>query len=172
MVACLTISRLRIVAAEGAAVSQHEGMDQINYLIGQVCRLHFERANSLLTEIGVYRGQPPLLHALWESDGLAQATLSAKLGIRAATVSKMVRRMERAGLVERREDPADSRLSRVFLTQEGWAIRERVQAIWRQLAAVMLRGLSDDETQELGRLLARLRDNLERMDDIGALHED
>jgi DNA-binding MarR family transcriptional regulator len=141
-------------------VTRTEHLPGINHLIGQLCRRHFERANSLLTQIGVYRGQPPLLHALWDDDGLPQATLSAQLGISAATVSKMVQRMERAGLVQRREDPADGRLSRVYLTQEGWAVRERVHAIWIELADAMLRGFSEDEIQALQGMLVRLFENL------------
>lgn len=146
----------------GTAVTQPEHLPEVNQLVGQLCRRHFERANSLLSRIGVYRGQPPLLHALWEHDGLPQATLSARLGISPATVSKMVQRMERAGLVQRRDDATDSRLSRVFLTQEGWAIRERVHAIWVELADIMLRGFSEDEVEVLQALLARLCANLQQ----------
>jgi DNA-binding MarR family transcriptional regulator len=72
----------------------------------------------------------------------------------------MVQRMERAGLVQRREDPADGRLSRVYLTQEGWAVRERVHAIWIELADAMLRGFSEDEIQALQGMLVRLFENL------------
>jgi len=155
------ISRLRIMAAKGTAVSQSEHFPEVNQLVGRLCHRHFERANGLLSRIGVYRGQPPLLHALWECDGLPQATLSARLGVSPATVSKMVQRMERAGLVQRRDDPSDSRLSRVFLTQEGWAIRERVHGIWAELADIMLRGFSGDEVELLEALLTRLCKNLE-----------
>ncbi len=144
-------------------VQDPEGIAEMNRLLGQVCRSHFEQANAMLAEVGVYRGQPPLLHALWEDDGLPQTALADRLGITAATVSKMVQRMERVGLVERREDAEDSRVSRVYLTSEGWEIRERVEEIWRELAGTMLHGLTAEETAELRRLLERVRDNLKSL---------
>jgi MarR family transcriptional regulator, organic hydroperoxide resistance regulator len=142
-------------------VRDPEGIAEMNRLLGQVCRLHFEQANAMLSDVGVYRGQPPLLHLLWERDGLSQTALADELGITAATVSKMVQRMERVGLVERRDDPEDSRISRVYLTSRGWEIRKRVEEIWHELASAMLSGLSDQERAELRRLLEQLRGNLE-----------
>ncbi|MGC9359886.1 MAG: MarR family winged helix-turn-helix transcriptional regulator [Anaerolineae bacterium] len=94
-------------------VQDPDRIAEMNRLLGRVCRSHFAQANAMLAEVGVYRGQPPLLHALWEGDGLSQAALADRLGITAATVSNIVQRMERVGLVERREDLEASRCWRL-----------------------------------------------------------
>ena len=101
----------------------HSGqLEDLDHLMAQVSRLHHTRAHALLRDIGLHRGQPPLLFALWDEDGQSQAALAERLGIAPATLTRMVQRMERAGFVERRADPADERLSRVHLTEAGRAL--------------------------------------------------
>ena len=60
--------------------------------------------------------QVEVLHALVKEDGLGLTALSQRLGLAQSTVSGIVDRLARQGLVERRTDPADGRVSRVYLT--------------------------------------------------------
>ena len=53
--------------------------ESIDYLLAQICRLHHARAHALLEEIGLYRGQPPVLRALWEEEGRTHSELAARL---------------------------------------------------------------------------------------------
>ncbi|NLG29183.1 MAG: MarR family transcriptional regulator, partial [Chloroflexi bacterium] len=88
----------------------------LDHLIAHVSHLHYDRARMLFDTIGLYRGQPPVLRHLEEQPGLSHSELAARLGIRPATVSKMLDRMERAGFVMRQPDALDQRVSRVFLS--------------------------------------------------------
>jgi DNA-binding MarR family transcriptional regulator len=74
----------------------------------------------------------------------------------------MLKRMEKAGFVERRSDPADERVSRVYLTDAGRAIQERVAGVWREIEAQSFAGFGDRERDQLQGHLARVRDNLLR----------
>ena len=134
--------------------------DSIDFLLAQVCRLHHARAHTLLEEFGLYRGQPPVLHALWEEEGRTHSELAARLHVQPATITKMIQRMERAGFVERRSDPEDQRVSRVYLTKAGHAIREDVQQVWRTLEQETFAGFSLEERALLRRFLAQMRENL------------
>lgn len=78
---------------------------------------------------GLHPGQDLLLSALWTEDGITQAELVARLGIRSPTVSKALVRLERVGYVRREIDARRSR--RVFLTPEGRALRRPVEQAWR-----------------------------------------
>ena len=60
--------------------------------------------------------QVEALHALVREDGLVVTVLSHRLGLAQSTVSGIVDRLARQDLVERRADPADGRVSRVYLT--------------------------------------------------------
>jgi len=134
----------------------------VGELIPQLCRLHYERAQSLFRALGLWRGQPAILGLLWEQDGRTQGELVAALGLRPPTVTKMLRRMEGSGFISRAPDPDDRRLVRVYLTPAGRAIREAVDAIRRQLAQESLAGLSEEELRLLGGLLRRMCLNLQR----------
>ena len=139
--------------------------ESIDYLLAQICRLHHARAHALLEEIGLYRGQPPVLRALWEEEGRTHSELAARLYVQPATITKMIQRMERAGFVERREDPEDQRVSRVYLTEAGRAIREEVQQVWRVLEGETFEGFSLEERAVIRRFFCQIRDNLMRVSD-------
>lgn len=136
--------------------------ESMDALLAQVCRLHYGRARVLLEAIGLYRGQPPLLFILIEQEGLTHTELAARLSVTPATVTIMLRRMEKAGFVQRRPDAEDQRVSRVYLTLAGRAIQAEMAAVLRAQAAETFAGFSVEELGLLQRLLARTRDNLQR----------
>ncbi|MDP9455199.1 MAG: MarR family transcriptional regulator [Actinomycetota bacterium] len=111
-------------------------------------------------EVGLRVGQDMLLSRLWREDGLTQSELVERLGVEPATVSKVLSRMEGAGLVARRRDPRDARSSRVYLTERGRSLREPTSQAWEEAEERMLEGFAPEERVLLGRLLARVRENL------------
>ena len=137
--------------------------DSLDFLLLQICKLHYARAHTLLEELGLYRGQPPMLFALWEEEGLAHSELAARLHVQPATITKMIKRMEKAGFVERRSDPEDQRVSRVHLTDAGRSIRDRVEQVWRRLEEETFGGFSAEERDALRRLFVHMRKNLGRV---------
>lgn len=145
--------------------------DSLNYLLWQVCRLNHARAHQLFDALGVYRGQPPLLEALWEQDGLTHSDLAARLHVTPATMSRMIQRMEKAGLVARKSDPADRRVSRVYLTQAGRDIRSAIAQAIRTIEADTFAGFNDEERVLLRRFLQQVRDNLIRVVGTGPVEQ-
>ncbi|MEA3375684.1 MAG: MarR family transcriptional regulator, partial [Chloroflexota bacterium] len=89
------------------------------YVLSKVCKAQYSRAQALLDEIGLYRGQQFVLCRLWEEEGLTHSQLAERLHVHPATVTKTLRRMEQAGFIERRPDADDQRVSRVYLTDAG-----------------------------------------------------
>jgi DNA-binding MarR family transcriptional regulator len=136
--------------------------ESVDYLLAQICRLHHSRAHALLEEVGLYRGQPHVLRVLWEREGCTHTELAARLHVQPATITRMLQRMERAGFVERRSDPEDQRVSRVYLTEAGRAVQEGVQQIWHTLEEESLAGFGPEERVLLRGVFVRLRDNLMR----------
>ena len=137
-----------------------EEPNTLDFLLAQVCHHHHFRANTLLEAIGLYRGQPPVLFALWDQEGLTHTELAERLQNTPATITKMIQRMEKAGFVQRRPDANDQRVSRVYLTEAGRAIQARLQAIWDTMEAETFAGLSDEERLLLRRFLQHVRQNL------------
>jgi DNA-binding MarR family transcriptional regulator len=134
--------------------------ESIDFLLAQVCRLHHSRARTLLEEFGLFRGQPPLLFALWEEEGLTHSELAEHLHVQPATITKMIKRMERAGFVERSQDVEDQRVSRVYLTDAGRNIRDALEGVLRELEEQTFAGFSSEECALLNRFLLRIHNNL------------
>ncbi|MFN2108750.1 MAG: MarR family winged helix-turn-helix transcriptional regulator [Anaerolineae bacterium] len=141
------------------STEEHESLD---FLLAQVGKAHRARMFTLFEELGLYHGQPPMLFALWDQDGQTHTELAGRLHIQASTVTKMVQRMEKAGFVERRNDPDDQRVSRVYLTPAGYAIREDVNRVWRQLEDETFDGFTLEEQVLLRRFFLQMRENLFR----------
>jgi DNA-binding MarR family transcriptional regulator len=60
-----------------------------------------------------------VLLALWNEDGLKANDLSKRAGLEPSTMTGLLDRMERDGLVKRQPDPNDRRANRIHLTQDG-----------------------------------------------------
>ncbi|MFL7810188.1 MAG: MarR family winged helix-turn-helix transcriptional regulator [Anaerolineae bacterium] len=144
-------------------MSEQQEIESIGVLLSQICRLEHARAHELLDELGLYRGQHRILRALWAEDGLTHTELAGCSHVRPATISKTIQRMEKAGLVERRHDAEDQRLSRVYLTPAGRAAQEGVEQMWYRLEEEIFAGLPAEECARLQQAFLQIRDNLMRV---------
>jgi DNA-binding MarR family transcriptional regulator len=84
------------------------------------------------------------------------AELSRVVAIEPPTMVRTVDRMVRDGLVERRPDPNDGRISRVYLTKRGRALRDELVARAKTVNARTLAQLSADEGSMLLKLLTKI----------------
>jgi DNA-binding MarR family transcriptional regulator len=101
-----------------------------------------------------------LLANLEREDGQTLAALSRRMLVTAGNLTGLVDRAERDGVVERRPDPNDRRLSRVFLTSRGRDLVQGVIPAHSQHVSELLSSLDATERRELRRLLGKLRDSL------------
>lgn len=91
-----------------------------------------------------------------EAAGLSQREMADATGTRAASVSKLVGSLERDGWIERVPDPADARRKLLRVTPRGRAVVKRFEeGVWAGVT-VDLTVLSDDEREELLRLLTKV----------------
>jgi len=134
--------------------------ESMDFLLAKICHLHHTRAHQLLEAIGLYRGQPPVLRALWETEGLTQTALAEQMKISPATMTKMLQRMEKAGFIYRKPDAGDQRVSRVYLTAAGSAIQTDVERVWGQMNDDTFANFTGEELTLLYQLLLRVRSNL------------
>jgi DNA-binding MarR family transcriptional regulator len=133
----------------------------IVHLLSIVCEHKHRRMHQLLDALGLYKGQPSMLRALWAEDGMTHSELAEQLDRCPATISKMVQRMEKAGFVERRSDPSDERLSRVYLTPAGRDIKAAVEEVWGAFEEQVVTGFTEQEIALLRSFLMRVCRNME-----------
>ena len=134
--------------------------ETLSYLLAQVCKLHRQRAEDLLSEIGLHVGQEMVLCALWGKEGVTQTELGEHLAVQPATVTNALRRLERKGLVRRVPDADDQRISRVFPTDEGRERRAEVEKQWSELERDTLAGFDGCARDLFHGLLSRVHENL------------
>jgi len=108
-----------------------------------------------------YLGRRPLgeSRVLFEigPDGATARDVRARLGLDSGYLSRMIRSLERDGLVEKRPDPADRRTARLCLTAAGRAEMRDLDRISDELAASALAPLTDEQRARLLRAQAEVR---------------
>ena len=134
--------------------------NNISQLFGRVFRVYRNTMHDLLHKSGLHRGQPPLLFALYHHDGMTHGHMAEALEVTPATVSNMVKRLEQAGFVERRRDPHDERVSRIFLTAKARSGMREVEQTIQNLEACMFKNFTPHELETLEGLLERMHTNL------------
>lgn len=109
----------------------------------------------MLERTGITYPQFLVLSLLWEQDGQSMGALAQRLDLEYNTVSPLVKRMEKAGLVVRVTNPEDERSVLVQLTDEGVKLRWVAHEMTGALGAAL--GLDDAEIDLLRKMLHRVR---------------
>jgi DNA-binding MarR family transcriptional regulator len=149
------------VRPRNAASGIEQAKEGASFTLAKVCKAHRVKVGALLAGHGLHVGQEMVLMELWQEDGLRGGELASRLGIEPPTVTKMLRRLEACGLVERRTDPTDARSFRIYLTMEGRRLEEPVLGCWELSEETALAGLNEKERQTFRSLLIRVRSNLD-----------
>ncbi len=116
----------------------------------------------LLREAGIAldRALFPLLVVIQRRGPLAVGELADRVGRDYTTVSRQVGKLESLGLVARRDGAADRRVTEAVITDKGQAMSDALDAARERLARMALSEWSDQDLEELARLLRKFADNL------------
>jgi DNA-binding MarR family transcriptional regulator len=125
-------------------------------------RLHRQLMIKTLASRGTHPGQAFCLRLLAASDGITQRDLAETLHLSRPTVTKMLQAMEKADMIERRPDPIDRRLTRVYLTDGGRDRELALRAVSAAYVAQTIGTLPEGDRRELARLLDELAESMTR----------
>ncbi len=103
----------------------------------------------MLDAMGITYPQYLVLNALAENDGLTVGAIADRLALESSTVTPPVKRMEQAGLVERRRSTADERQVHVWLTEAGRALVDESRCLGETLTARS--GMTPEQLQAFNR---------------------
>ncbi|MBX3702018.1 MAG: winged helix-turn-helix transcriptional regulator [Dokdonella sp.] len=139
------------------------------YLLHDVTRLlrkHFDRR---ATHLQLTRAQWRALKVIEHRPGLSQAELADHLDMEPIPVGRVIDRLQKAGYVERRADPADRRRWCLHLTGKADGVIAQMEVIGAGLREDALRHVDGDDFKAMLRALAQLKGNLVALDqNIGA----
>jgi DNA-binding MarR family transcriptional regulator len=109
----------------------------------------------LLEPLGLTYPQYLVMLVLWEQDGISVSALGQRLSLDSGTLTPLLKRLEAAGLVERRRASDDERRVDLTLSAAGLALKQQAAAIPPQLACASACSL--EELASLTRRLHQLR---------------
>ncbi|KAA2211543.1 MarR family winged helix-turn-helix transcriptional regulator [Teichococcus oryzae] len=118
-----------------------------------------QRANKpLLDALGLTYPQYLVMVVLWAEDGQTVGGIGERLFLESSTLTPLLKRLQAAGLVERRRDSQDERQVRIHLTEAGHALREK--ACHRPAWAETCFSDNPGEAEALQKAILHLRNRL------------
>lgn len=128
----------------------------------RVIRMYYGRMQAQLAEVGIYRGQPPIMGLLYQHDGMSQKEMASALNLSPATMTVTLKRMEKAGLVRREMDEHDQRILRVHLSEQGRQMWLKSADQIRAVTEELMEGFTPEEERQMREYLYRIARNMER----------
>ena len=148
--------QLRVVRG-GDVPAEHRGSAAVLSIITIAGRMNAEMA-TLAKGHGLTLPHLEVLLCLKGGEGISQQELSDRLLVTKGNTCVIVQKVEAAGLIDRRADPADQRTHRLYLTDDGHRLLARVRPEVDALTARPVRGLTPAERSVLHGLLCRVED--------------
>ena len=131
---------------------QYESLDQNNKLIW-----NFRDIGHTMRQISEGRGsQKRILILLWETEGMTQKELTARLGVQPGSASEVLNKLEQAGMILRTPSKTDHRTADVRLTPEGEALAKETSTKRTERHEQMFAVLSAEEKDTLIALLEKV----------------
>lgn len=135
---------------------------RIGFLVHDVSRMRRTLFDQAVKPLGITRAQWWALANLsrHETEGVIQSDLARLLDVGKVTIGGLIDRLEAGGLVERRPDPHDRRIKRIFITDRGFDIIDQMANVGRELNAVILKGIPQDQVHIAEEVMHRMKENL------------
>ncbi len=140
--------------------SQSSNTPPLGYLIHEVARLMKRRFEEEARLHGLTLPQWRTLAQLAHDDRLSQVQLAALIDTDPMTVSGILDRLEKRGLIERVPDPGDSRVKLARLTPPAVELVASAKNVGRGLFEKALEGVSEADRIVLTRALTCMRENM------------
>lgn len=97
-----------------------------------------------------------ILHLVMESDGIRVTELAVLAGMRPASITDALNRLEKNGFISREKDALDSRVKRVFITEKTRQEIEVRTRFKKERNARMLSCLTEEETETFIAICSKL----------------
>ena len=131
--------------------------NQLCFPVYAASRLITREYQPFLDKLGITYPQYLVLMILWEEDSLPVNDIAKKLILNTNTITPLLKRMEKDGIIRRKRSGEDERKVIVQLTGKGKGLQEEAAQIPEQLAGRLIEGdLKPDD-------LIRLKETLDSL---------
>lgn len=132
---------------------------------GRLMLLHLLRGKRLRERTsggGLYDGQLPILEFLIHSPGCTQCQIAHWLCVSPASIAQSTKRLQKAGLIEKRVDADNLRCNRLYATESGIVTAQEYRRTFDVLDDETLHGFSEEDMRLAVDLLDRMIANVNR----------
>ena len=134
------------------------------FLVTKIKQLGDRIFEKVLAEKGIdaFNGaQGRILYVLWQQDGIPIKVISDRCGLAITSLTTMLERMEKQGLIRRVQDEKDKRKTLLYLTENTKALKNDYAAVSEQMSGIYYQGFTEDEIIQFESFLQRVQENLE-----------
>ena len=151
-----------------------EERQDIGYYLSNISHSIQQYFNRLYDQVGITYPQSRLLTYLYRKEELAEAgepnnvnqrELERALGIKASSVSSLVRNLEAKGFIKSERIESDTRNKRILLTEKAYEIDAVIDQAVNQTEEALISGMSPEEVATLLGLLRMLMNNVKALSD-------
>jgi MarR family transcriptional regulator for hemolysin len=135
---------------------------RIGFLVHDVSRMRRTLFDQEVKQLGITRAQWWALANLsrHEQEGMIQSDLARLLDVGKVTIGGLIDRLEDSGHVVRQADEHDRRIKRIFITDLGYEVIDRMADVGRALNSVIMRGITLDHIHIAEDVMQSMKDNL------------
>jgi DNA-binding MarR family transcriptional regulator len=156
----LIICTLMISTHRSSAGDGEDREQSIGYLVHEVARLFRRRFEDEARVHGVTLPQWRAMIEILRNEEITQVGLASCIDTDPMTISGILDRLEKRGLIERYADPHDSRAKRARMTKAGLELVETARNVGRGMYEQAMAGVGESERTVAIHALRRIRDNL------------
>jgi MarR family transcriptional regulator for hemolysin len=130
------------------------------FALFEVQRLLRLYADKQASQYGLTRTQWAVLAKVNRTEGLKQAEIAEMLEIQPITLTRLIDKLCKSGLLERRNDAADRRINRLYLTKAARPLMAKLATLRSEVVATACTGFSHAEVHRLVEQLETIKDNV------------
>ncbi|WYU51099.1 MarR family transcriptional regulator [Bacillus sp. FSL K6-0047] len=130
--------------------------------IGMIARALDSISNIEFKEFDLTKGQYLYLVRICEHPGIIQEKLAEMIKVDRTTAARAIKKLEKNGFIEKKEDAHNKKIKKLFPTQKGERVYPFIRKENDYSNTVALTGFSESEAETLFHLLQRVRKNVEK----------
>ena len=132
---------------------------EISHNLNRISILQRIASQKASAKAGIYIGQLPLLGYVAHHPGCTQRDVAAHLQVSAPNITAMVKRMVRAGLMEKQVGAENLRCNSLFITPQGKEMLKRSVEVFTEIDRMLFAGFSEQELLQLHAFTTRVFEN-------------
>ena len=134
--------------------------DCIAFITNKSAKKLADEFNRRLQEHGTTRVQWIALFYIGKAGEISQKELSDYMDIKESSMVRLIDRMEKEELVERRKDSEDRRITKIILTDRGKFLKEELMPIGQEFQNDVVKGISKENLEAFKEVLQRMTYNI------------